>query len=242
MTKKTYNSKGSYTEETSWPDVRRSIFEMDQGSRTGEGSTFSAIYFGKLNYRTLGDQYKRTADIVVESVRIGGIDLNLNPHGLFMPVCYLYRHSLELILKGLFELLIECDFYNNTNTEEVFGRHNIIDIWKIIKPILIDHWSDSDPKPLNNVESLITDFHRIDKSGQALRYSKFKNGKYVRKKFPEFVNLELLKDAFDEIHSFFSGTITEFLFISDYIAEERAYTISLRKERTVIIDTNNGRI
>ena len=153
----------------SWPDVRRSIFKMDEET-ANDLDTMCCTQFIGLNYygnNYLGDQYKRAADIIVASKQKGVTDTYYSsPEGLFMPVAYLYRHSLELKLKGLLEQIIECDLYEDV--DKVLDKHNIIKIWQKIKPILKNQWPKADPKPLNNTEALITDFHKIDKSGQAL--------------------------------------------------------------------------
>ncbi len=83
--------------------------------------------------------------------------------------------------------------------------HGLIKLWDAIKPALVDQWPKADRKPLNNAEALIRDFHKIDKSGQSLRYSSTKNGNSVKKGFPKVVWLEMLQEAVSEMYNLLNG-------------------------------------
>ena len=199
----------------SWPNVRRSIFNME-GSKVDSSTKCFIEHMGmsSFGYDYLSDQYKRAADIIVKSKEKGGDPYH--PDGLFMPVGYLYRHALELKLKGLLDTIIQCDLYDD---DRALGGHNIMNIWNIIKPVLIEQWPTADRKPLNNAENLLRDFHEIDKSGQSLRYSLLKDDTDVREKFPKIVRLEMLQEAFDEMYSLLNGCLMHFDSMLEYINE-----------------------
>ena len=59
-------------------------------------------YLDGLKYDTVDHiswSYKEAADAIVKSLESGGI--SLHPDIFFFPICYLYRHTIELELKGI---------------------------------------------------------------------------------------------------------------------------------------------
>lgn len=207
--------------ELPWPDVRRSFFDME-GAQFDSSTKCFIDHMGMSCFGPdyLSGQYKRAADILVKAKQDGADPYH--PDGLFMPVGYLYRHALELKLKGLLERIIDCDLMDKEESiEKLLNRHDIVKLWDAIKPILIDQWPKADRKPLNNVEALLCEFHKIDKSGQSLRYSKVKNGGDVRDKFPKIVRLEMLQEAFDEMYSLLDGCSMHFDSILEYMNNMR---------------------
>ena len=204
--------------DTPWPDVRRSIFNME-GSVADSSTKCFIDHMGLSVFGEsyIADQYKRAADQLVEKQKEGGDPYH--PDGLFMPIGYLYRHAIELKLKGLLGTIIQCNLAEDEN--DALGGHGLIKLWDAIKPALVDQWPKADRKPLNNAEALIRDFHKIDKSGQSLRYSSTKNWNNVKNGFPKVVRLEMLQEAVSEMYSLLEGCEMHFDNILDYIAESR---------------------
>ncbi|MFH1719187.1 MAG: hypothetical protein ABIF19_17665 [Planctomycetota bacterium] len=204
--------------DTPWPDVRRSIFSME-GPAADSSTKCFIDHMGLFEFGAsyIADQYKRAADQLVEMQKKGGDPYH--PDGLFMPIGYLYRHAIELKLKGLLGKIIQCDLAKDEN--DALGGHGLIKLWDAIKPALVDQWPKADRKPLNNAEALIRDFHRIDKSGQSLRYSSTKNGSNVKNGFPKVVRLEMLQEAVSEMYNLLDGCEMHFDNILEYIAESR---------------------
>jgi hypothetical protein len=56
-----------------------------------------------------------------------------------------------------------------------------------------------------NTEKVVMQFHQLDKSGQAFRYSKDKDGKRYLDEVPEFVSLDQLQDVMGRVHNFLHG-------------------------------------
>ena len=206
------------SEDFSWPDIRRSIFEME-GPESDSPTKCYIEHMGLMYFDDdyVGKQFKRSADQLVQLQMDGG-DM-LHPDGLFMPIAYLYRHCIELKLKSLLRTIGECELLEYD--ESLLIKHNLIKLWQTIKPALIEQWPKADRKPLSNVESLICDFHKIDKSGQKLRYASTLDGQDVRSKYPKIIRLELLAQAVDELCSLLDGCHTHFCEILDYIMESR---------------------
>ncbi len=127
-----------------------------------------------------------------------------HPDGLFMPIAYLYRHSIELALKSIIRTM-----YNAQRLfelpEGVLEKHGIILLWNIVRPVLIETWPNEDRTPVNNTQALLESLQRIDKSGQNLRYSHQKNGNKTSDKYPKIIRLELLKQAMHEVCNFITS-------------------------------------
>ncbi len=188
-----------------WPDTRRSIYSMD-GSNSHPDVRCHIEHLGILSFGNsfLANEYKRSGDIIVDHLLQG--KQMYQPDGLFMPVAYLYKHSLELKLKSLLNVAFKCGFFEESELseeryKELLSRHRIIDIWSAIKPKIIEQFPQSPRKPVNNAEALIVDFHKLDNSGQSLRYPVTQSGGDVRKYFPDIVGLDLLKEAVDETYA-----------------------------------------
>lgn len=203
---------------TPWPDVRRSIFNMDGPAADSSTKCFiDHMGLSEFGASYIADQYKRAADQLVEMQKQGG-DL-CHPDGLFMPIAYLYRHAIELKLKGLLDKIIQCGLAKDE--DDALGGHGLIKLWDAIKPALVDQWPKADRKPLSNTEALIRDFHKIDKSGQSLRYSSTKNGNSVKEGFPKVVRLDMLQEAVSGMYNLLAGCETHFDNILEYRAECR---------------------
>lgn len=200
------------TDTSPWPNNRRSIYEMKGDG--GDSSTKCFVHHVHLynyGYGYLSQQYKRAADIIVQSQISGGID-GFMADGLFMPVTYLYRHALELILKSLLEKIVRCNWAHN---EKPLHNHSITALWEAVVPAIRKRNPGADNTPLTNTESLIKDFKKLDKSGQSLRYHKLKNGTDATGSYPPVIDLSELKKAFNEIYSFLSGCVSQFDYDDD---------------------------
>jgi len=196
-----------------WPNVRRSLFDMEGSSKDSYTKCFTD--HAGFGYAGVSLYYKEAADIIVKAKEMG-ID-RCYPDGLFMPVVYLYRHSLELKLKSLLNQIIIYGYIEKVQEDDkILGGHNIIKLWNRIKPALIEQEPKVDKKSLNNVEFLLSDFHKVDKSGQALRYSTLKNGNDVKENYPKIIRLELIKKAFDEMYNLLEGCSIHFEELSQF--------------------------
>lgn len=180
-----------------WPDVRRSLFTMEGNtSDIRSACQIDWIDMSGFTYDTMSHQYKDAADALVEHV--ANDRLGKHPEFVFFPIAYLYRHSLELMLKSRVEIIADSGAIEKTDLTK---HHNLIHLWEIIKPELIKRWPNADRKPLNNVEALLQDFQKIDKAGQSLRYHLTKEGRDTREKLPQIIRLDLMKSAFAEIYA-----------------------------------------
>ncbi len=140
--------------------------------------------------------FQHAADMIVAAAR----NDNLNPDDLFFPVAYLYRHHLELMLKELVRLGIRLGSLDGC--EDILSRHHLDKLWNKTKKLIRETWPDSPNDDLNVVEQVILEFHKLDPSGQAFRYSQDKKGSTYLKDGPQCVDLNNLKTVVDGVSQF----------------------------------------
>lgn len=134
----------------------------------------------------------------------------------FFSLAYLYRHSLELLLKSVaFKHIIDV----GERIEFVKGtRHNLLTIFGVVKDF-VARGSSADMPVIQWLENLFLDMNQIDKDSDSFRYpfgiivtnSEFT--KYIIKPFFDeqtHINLILfvnkMEIAFDIVNSFYSGS------------------------------------
>lgn len=186
-----------------WPDVRRSFQNMDGDKSDSKTKCFvDHVYGHYASDEDVSHYYMRCADLAIWAQE--NDPSQPHPDGLFMPILYLYRHSIELALKNIIRLMYYAGRLPELPKAEL-EKHRIIPLWNIARPIIISTWPNSDPSPVNNTQALLEELQRIDKSGQNLRYAHQTNGNRTSKQYPKIVRLELLKEAMHEVHTFITS-------------------------------------
>ena len=148
--------------------------------------------------------FKRAGDKIVKEIHnnCDGTPADI----FFMPVTYLYRHSLELKLKYIIKLGSDLSIitYNDKLIEDL-SKHGLHPLWNYVRKIVETHWPNIEKKDLDEAGGVIQAFHSIDKDGQNLKYSKNKSGKKTLTNMPESVELSHLKDVFEILFNFLDG-------------------------------------
>lgn len=186
-----------------WPNVRRSFQDMAGDKDDSKTKCFVDHAYGfHADDFGVSMHYLRCADMAIWAQEN---DPSLpHPDGLFMPIAYLYRHSIELALKSIIRTMYNAQRLSEL-PEDVLEQHVIIPLWNIVRPVLIETWPIEDRTPLNNTQALLESLQRIDKSGQNLRYSHQKNGNKTSDKYPKIIRLELFKQAVHEVYNFITS-------------------------------------
>ncbi len=192
-------------DELPWPAERRTLFNLK-----GDGNLFSPTWCSlkwlkdswSYDDDRLALEFQRAADKIIDS--LGDNDV-FRPDVLFIPIAYLYRHSLELKLKSFVKTQIKCRHLNDEEKDEIvklLGKHDLENLWKCAKRGIEVRWPGADRAPVKNVQGLIKDFHIVDCDGQMLRYSFDKDGKSNAESYPDDIDLLELKRAFGEVYMF----------------------------------------
>ncbi|NQT02628.1 MAG: hypothetical protein HQ580_11435 [Planctomycetes bacterium] len=191
--------------EIPWPGKGDKAFKDVPFSPTGASphwlSDFSDMYGGDYQWAIV-EGFKEAADKVVDSHAATKERMDV----FFFPVVYLYRHAIELSLKGLVNDGIYLQILeDNQNIQKVLASHNLHSLWSKVRLVLKEMWPDGDDEDVDAVEKIILEFHQADKSGQRLRYSKDKQGKPHTDTLPYRVDLMELKRTMDGLFQFLGG-------------------------------------
>lgn len=112
--------------------------------------------------------YKEAADELVRGV----LDQRLAPDSAVYPILFLYRHYIELILKGI--VAIGAKLEKATVSYEKI--HAINDLWRKARARLEQAFPEAEKTDTDIVEQCIREFATWDASGEASRYARRKNG------------------------------------------------------------------
>lgn len=152
--------------------------------------------------------FEAAADLIVYARQCGIDEQNSHADSYFVPVMFMYRHAMELLLKiTVRELIAGSLIKDEPKIQKQLGSHDINNLWNICRPGIENRWPDGDKNILDNVESIINEIHQFDPNGQGLRYSREKDSKQKKgdrtcTNYPKIIRLELLKDAAKEVIAF----------------------------------------
>jgi hypothetical protein len=136
------------------------------------------------------------------------IDTHLADHAnrdaLLLPICYLYRHGLEIKLKALIGLGVAHHFLKREDVEEVIEGHNLKKLWVRVQEVLQRRWPHEDQAPVIGVNTVIEQFHQADPNGQVFRYDRTR-GSRDRHRFeslPVAIDIARLRASMEAVWSF----------------------------------------
>ncbi len=158
--------------------------------------------------------YKEAANSVVDSVKAR----NIAPDLAVYPVCFLYRHYIELMLKGLIRLGNQL----LSRTAEFPKHHSLRELWEACRPLLEDACQEGDQADTQTVEACIREFASLDPSGEAFRYGEDKSGNPSFNERTQF-SLTNMRDVMNRLSGFFEGSY-------DYMHELLQYQADVDSE------------
>jgi hypothetical protein len=186
-------------QEIRWPKKGDSLFPrnaFDPHSPTWVNLEWLAGWVSDDSLYALA--FKEAGDKIIKELSRGE-DLR-HPDMFFMPIAYLYRHSLELSMKQIIRLGIGLEFVEeNESVRSALKNHDLNKLWCYVRRVAKE---GSTKDELDAVGRVIQALHVIDKSGQSLRYSKNSSGKKTIKDYPQFVRLEELQKVVEGVFNF----------------------------------------
>jgi hypothetical protein len=172
-----------------------------------DSPTWAALHFlASLNIDDsfLAEAFKEAGDRIVEDLARANTFQHADK--FFMPIAYLYRHSLELKMKEAIRLGISLRLIpDEEKTSETLTGHNLHQLWNLVKRVVEAHWPDGPKDDIASAERIILEFHKIDKTGQNLRYSRDRSGKNTTDGLPKAAELTHVRDVFEAIFNFLDG-------------------------------------
>ncbi len=157
------------------------------------GVTFAQCALSRHVYIWSG--YMQAAEALIESCADDPRTREL----LVYPILFTYRHAVELAMKWIIAR------YGRYATVEIGDteHHNLWELWKICREVMREVGGGGDAA-VAAVEQLIKDFHDLDKSALAFRYSERKDGVLIS--LPEgAIDLENVRAVMVGISNFFDG-------------------------------------
>jgi hypothetical protein len=134
----------------------------ERGTHTA-ADTFSREVF-------MGSGYMRAGAVLVERCLADP----QHGHELIYPILFNYRHALELEIKWVL------DRYGRYAAIQEFERnHNLAKLWKVCRQVIEEVGGPSEEGTLEAVEGIVLEFHALDPSSFAFRYSTDKKGKPI---------------------------------------------------------------
>lgn len=115
---------------------------------------------------------------------------------LVYPICFSFRHGIELYLKALVQTA--SNFHGSNNTYR--KNHSIDEHWKII----VEYFDKLDVRIIDKAEigiarDIIADFVQIDPTGQVFRYPEDLKGN-AHLTGLKLINVEVLSDGMKMLH------------------------------------------
>lgn len=153
-------------------------------------------HFGRATY---ANGYFLAAELLAKHACEDRLDRNF----LVFPICYLYRHNIELQLK---DLIVVARRVVKPVTEKV-THHRIKDLWALARQLL----GEADlgkpyPEEFKEVDRLIDYFAGVDDDAQAFRFPTKMNGDRSLADISE-IDLESLRDQVNSVTLYLWGCI-----------------------------------
>lgn len=163
---------------------------------------------GSGAFFNMATAYKEAAELIYEKMKNGHIG---DKDTLVYPLCFNYRHCMELLLKFLYIR------HSNINKEELKDflntNHGLNKIWRQVKPILSAGKKRVGTKvDIGAIEHYVKEMHKFDEKSMRMRYpiskSVEKNNDNLRLDFHNFHNyMTKFYDAIIQIDDDISGQV-----------------------------------
>lgn len=166
------------------------------------------------DFHVLTWSYAEAANMLGNHIEEDGFYIDIAVH----PICYLYRHSLELHLK---QIVWDgrCLLGEEARIQQICNTHGLKPLWDETEKIMLSVWSDLPiPEEVFLLRQIVEWFQDCDPSSQSFRYP-------FNKKFQSslsdktHINLTTLKDAMKVANVFLNGVSG---LLSEYMSEQRS--------------------
>lgn len=144
---------------------------------------------GSLAFSMYAESYKRAGELLYKKMKEGN---NGDRDALIYPLCFNYRHCMEMLLKFLYIKFSEED---ERKIKEFLDKgHDLNKIWNEVKPILKINIDKTGSKvDINFIEYCVNEMHKFDEKSMRMRYPITKklepnNKKELRLDFHNFHN------------------------------------------------------
>jgi len=147
--------------------------------------------------------YRRAGDILAKEL---GADPRCGLDFLVYPLVFLYRHAIELQLKGIMRdgtRLLRQQPVPRKERE----HHGLEALWGLARQILEKVWPEGDPDLLSRIAKVIGELSAADPDSQAFRYDRDKSG-HRTKSMLTHVNIAQFHRLAEEAYRLLDGATT----------------------------------
>lgn len=179
--------------EKHWPKDEDSFFAQGR-----EWETNAILHYLPNPFLTYAQGYKEAADTVVKNVEETRWLVDL----IVYPVCYLYRHYLELMTKALINL-----GHSLEGEDPGFPKHHkLVELWVECRKALESAYPEAPKDELEIVEKCMIELASMDPNGEGFRFPLSKDGKPTLSSAPKHINLGNIRDVMGRIAGFLEGS------------------------------------
>ena len=151
--------------------------------------------------------YKQAADTLVETV----ITTTSHQDLLVYPILFLYRHYLELRLKGIIS-----DGKRLLDDDNGFPEHHrLIDLWSIVKGVTRKVWQSNDPPEFEYIDHILSELSELDSGSMTFRYPIDKQGHNALKNIT-YINIRQAAEMIEEAAEFLDSVRMNLTTFIDY--------------------------
>jgi hypothetical protein len=179
--------------EVRWPQEGDSLFAS--GIQWEKDALLVAPWDWFLSYAL---SYKEAAAASVRAVEDGTV----SPDIIVFATVFLYRHYIELMLKGLIKIGRQLRDRTSAYPND---EHKILLLWQECKPLLEFACPDGNQADTTTVENLICEFAKFDPLGLASRYGEHQDGKPTIKDRRQF-SLTNMREVMNGLSGFLEGS------------------------------------
>lgn len=199
------------------------LFSQSAESLSNVNATVGESFIRNYSYAVA---YWSAGDILVKNA----LESNKNKRdGLFYPICFMYRHFIELTLKQL--IIYTEAFYEKTEMigyeykkyskpkKQLETTHSLETLLSRLINVLTclsdEHFDDK-------IKKIILDFHNVDPLGQVFRYPNKKNHEKSFFQVQNF-NIAAIKTAVNKVAQYFMGIdayLEYYTTVADYMISE----------------------
>ena len=173
-----------------WPVAGDSILNSD-GNMHHEA--LLSIFSGFDSILHYAQSFKNAADIVVAGVEEG----QRSADSVGLAVCFLYRHYIEMMLKGLIRL--------SPGRPEYPKHHKIAALWKDCRPLLETAFPEGEKSATDAVATCIKELAKLDPRGEAFRFGLTTTGKPTLRPRTQ-ISLTNLRDVMNRLDGWLAGS------------------------------------
>lgn len=141
------------------------------------------------------------------------------------PICFLYRHSLELTMK---ELIARGRRLTEGKYDYPKNQHDLLQLWEECRKLLLKLVDSVSQETLDAVGESMSQFNEVDPYSQTFRYTETQKGTPTLHKRITHINVRNLKEVMERVGNFLEGAnewLSRIIDFENDMREELRYLI-----------------